>query len=119
VRDSRRGQELARQAAHPIPFLAVLLAASLERSSPEVEDGAERRRARGCSSARRSSESIPRRPATPSPLLGDRPAHALAQAFLDLLELRPHASGSGLPLDPEPPLLDLSRMKPRKAKVYG
>ena len=37
----------------------------------------------------------------PSSLLGDGPAHALAQTFLDLLELRPHAIGSGLPLDLE------------------
>ena len=37
----------------------------------------------------------------PSALLGDGPAPALSQSLFDLLELRPHAVGSGLPFDLE------------------
>ena len=37
----------------------------------------------------------------PSALLGDGPAHAPSQSLFDLLELRPHAVGSGLPFDLE------------------
>src|SRR5271163_3310274 len=47
--------------------------------------------------------------------------HALSQAFLDLLQLRPHAVASALALQEEPPLRDLPqmKMKPRNLKVSG
>ena len=102
MKNSRRGEKFARQAAHPIPSRAVLLAAALERPSPEVDDMEPKGAERG--GVRRHGEvaKVPRHDLPePSPLLGDGSVHALAQTFLDLLQLRPHAVRPGLPLDLE------------------
>jgi hypothetical protein len=102
VKDSGHGEELARQAVHPVPFLTVLLTAPLERAPPEIEDMVTEGAGRAVVGGHGEVVEAPRdHLLQPSALLGDGPVHALSQSLFDLLELRPHAVGSGLPFDLE------------------
>jgi hypothetical protein len=102
VKDSGHGEELARQVVHPVPFLTVLLTAPLKRAPPEVEDMVSEGAGRTVVGRHGEVVEVPRdHLLQPSALLGDGPVHALSQTLLDLLQLRPHAVGSGLPFNQE------------------
>ena len=100
VKDTRLGEPVVRQLADPLPGRPILLAASPERPPPQIGDMVTERRQcpRICRHRvvrKEPGHNLPQ----PFPDLWDRLVHTPSQFLLDLLELRLHAVGAGLPFD--------------------
>src|SRR5215472_4959864 len=102
MEDLGRRQPFTRETFDPFPCRDVLLAAPPERAPPEVDNI----EAEGTEHAKVGGHGVVVEPALdhlakPFPLSRQRFMHALSQAFLDLLQLRPHAVASALALQEE------------------
>src|ERR1700722_2291408 len=102
MEDLGRRQPFTRETFDPFPCRDVLLATPPERAPPEV-DNIEAERTEHANVGGRGVVVEPALDhlAKPLPLSRRRVMHALSQAFLDLLQLRPHAVASALALQEE------------------
>src|ERR1700723_2981991 len=102
MEDLGRRQPFTRETFDPFPCRDVLLAAPPERAPPEVDNiEAERTEHANVGGHGVVVEPALDHLAKPLPLSRRRFMHALSQAFLDLLQLRPHAVASALALQEE------------------
>src|SRR5277367_151990 len=102
MEDLGRRQPFTRETFDPFPCRDVLLAAPPERAPPEVDNiEAERTEHANVGGHGVVVEPALDHLAKPFPLSRQRFMHALSQAFLDLLQLRPHAVASALALQEE------------------
>src|SRR5262249_9216763 len=113
--DARFGKPLVGDPRYAIPGGAISLAASQERPPPVIDDMLSERLERPAIIGNRvvrevSDRDLPQ----PFPLFGYRLMSTLPQLLLDLLEFRPHAVASGLPVDQE---LTLTRFSADEGKA--
>src|SRR6516162_9870806 len=99
MKDARSGKPVVGQFRHPIPREAVLLAATPERSPPEVGHVMPERRERPticgyCTVSKMACNDL----LQPVTLIWDSLVHSPPQLRLDFLELRLHAVAPGLPV---------------------
>src|SRR5712691_9595621 len=102
MEDAGYGEPIVHQLLHPLKCRCVLVAASRERTPPQVADMmAECRQCpivgRHCVVVEVAGDDLRQ----PFPLDRDRLMHAPPQLLLDLLELGPHAVAPGVPFDLE------------------
>src|SRR5262249_28481729 len=99
MKDARSGKPVVGQFRDPIPCEAVFLAATPERSTPEVGHVMPARRERPTVCGYRIvSEMACNDLLQPVTLIWDSLVHSLSQRRFDFLELRLHAVAPGLPL---------------------
>jgi hypothetical protein len=102
MEDLGRRQPFTRETFDPFPCRDVLLVAPPERAPPEVDNiEAERTEHAKVGGHGVVVEPALNHLAKPLPLSSRRFMNALSQAFLDLLQLRPHAVASALALQEE------------------
>jgi hypothetical protein len=102
MKDFRLGEPVVSDPLDPLPGDPTSLAASRQRTSPEVnhvmaECSDRRRVGRHGVIGEIASDNLRQ----PAPLFGDRLVHPLSHLLLDLLELAPHAVTPGFPLKEE------------------
>src|ERR1700730_7451814 len=120
MEDDRFRKPVVRQLRHPCPRDPILLAATPQRTPPEVGDMVPEhvqcpRIGRHCVVVEVAANDVPQ----PFPLNWDRLVHAPPHLLFDHLELRPHAVAPGLPYDLEFALASLAADEGEAQEVEG